>query len=64
MVRNEIICNLFDPDIEPTDEQLARLMHLVGEGARARKAAAEQRLRETIVRETAAALESLKKPIR
>lgn len=63
MVRNEIICNLLDPDTEPTDEQLARLMHLVGEDARARKAAAEVRLRETIVRQTAEALGSLKKPL-
>ncbi len=53
MAGNEIICNLLDASVEPTDAQLARLMHLVGDAARERKVAAQARLRETIERQTA-----------
>jgi len=62
MASSEIIRHVLDPETEPTDEPLARLMRLVGDEARARKIAAKQCRRETAVRETAAASASLNFP--
>lgn len=45
--------NLLDPDQEPTDEQLAALMHGFGEVVRTRTAAARQRLRKQVEQDLA-----------
>jgi hypothetical protein len=40
------IFDLMDTETEPTDEQLAELMHYVGEAVRAKKKAAGLKVRE------------------
>jgi hypothetical protein len=40
------IFDLMDTETEPTDEQLAELMHYVGEAVRAKKRAAGLKVRE------------------
>lgn len=49
--------NLADPDYEPTDEELRELMHRAFAGVTARRAWAEQQMRErmALARERAAA---------
>ena len=43
------IFDLMDTETEPTDEQLAELMHYVGEAVRAKKRAVEARCTQAIV---------------
>jgi hypothetical protein len=53
----EKVCNLLDTECEPTDAELENLMKAVGDGVRARAAAANQRLRDTVRQETEDALD-------
>ena len=56
------IFDLMDTETEPTDEQLAELMHLVGEDIRAESARINERLRAQAVHAVAEKLASYGQP--
>lgn len=50
---SEPLCNLLDPDSDPTDEQLSQIMKFAMEDVRARAAEADKRLWEALRQDVA-----------